>query len=320
MDPWFIGFIALGAIALLGIGIVPFVPTESEYRNSASPRGITIKVVIGIGFLAAVAIFLSSFTVVGTKTVGVTTDFGKPGAVLNNGWHWKTPTAQVHKFDASLQSDHYSSDKDDAGDPITVRLFTGAQASLNVTFQWKLEDDANFVAVFTNYREPQKIQQNLVKRALQQALNDQFAQFNPYTALIAAQATDAKPGTTQVSASFDAYGAQALTRLQGELAPQGVQAVSLTVASIAYDGKTQNYLDSLSQALVQTQIAVQNEKTAHAQAAANNALNGSAASPATVQQLCIQATEKVLDAGHTLPAGWSCSGASNTVVVPSTKG
>lgn len=316
MDIWFIVCIVIGAICLIAFMVVPFLNSESRY-DEMSGRNMGIGVGVILAFLAGVALFLSSFTVVGTKTVGITTAFGKPGAVLDNGWHWKNPVAQVHKFDASLQSDHYSSDKGDAGEPITVRLYTGSQAQLNVTFQWKLEDNANFVQVFQNYREPDKIQQNLVKRALQQALNDEFSSYNPYAALIAAQQSGTSaPGTVQVSSNFDQMGQDALSRLKSELAPQGVDAVSLTVASISYDAKTQGNLDGLSSAIAQTQIAKQNEQTADAQAAANAKLNASRASDATVQQLCIQATQKVLEEGHSLPAGWSCSGASTTTVVP----
>jgi regulator of protease activity HflC (stomatin/prohibitin superfamily) len=309
MDRWFIVFIIAGAITLLAGFAIAF--TEDD------DRATVIKTTVVLGFITGALLFISSFTVVGTKTVGITTNFGKPGAVLNNGWHWKNPAAQVHKFDASLQSDHYSSDKDDAGEPITVRLYTGSQAQLNVTFQWKLQDSANFVQVFQNYREPEKIQQNLVKRALQQALNDGFAQYNPYAALIAAQQSGTTtPGTVQVSSNFDQMGQDALSRLKAELASQGVDAVSLTIASISYDAKTQGNLDGLSSAIAQTQIAVQNEKTADAQANANSKLNASSASGATIQQLCIQATQKVLEEGHTLPAGWTCTGTAPATVVP----
>lgn len=317
MDVWFLFFIIVGAITLLAFAIAAFLDKESRYQDDAAPRTIGLIVAVALAVVAGLLLLVSSFTVVGTKTVGITTTFGKPGTVLDNGWHWKNPVAQVHKFDASLQSDHYSTDKDDAGDPITVRLFTGSQAKLNITFQWKLEDNANFTQVFIAYREPEKIRQNLVKRALQQALNDEFEQYNPYAALVAAQAAGtAAPGTVKVASSFDQMGTDALGRLKNELSPQGVDAVSLTIASIEYDGKTQGNLDGLSSSIAQTQIAVQNEKTAEAQSEANAKLNASQASGATIQQLCIQATQKVLEEGHNLPAGWTCVGTSPTTVVP----
>jgi len=312
MDGWFIIFIIVGALALIATAATGIFWRAAGEEDA---RGAFVTVTSILWLLAAFVLFVASFTTIPTKTVGIETVYGKPTTVLTNGWHWKNPMAQVHKFDASLQSDHYSTDKDDTGDPITVRLFTGSQAQLNVTFQWKLEDDANFTQVFTNYREPEKIQQNLVKRNLQQALNDVFESYNPYAALIAAQQSgDKAPGTVQVSTSFDRMGQQALDRLRVELAPQGVQAVSLTIASIVYDGKTQGNLDGLSQAIAQTQIATQNKATAQQQADANALLNSKPADPATLTQLCIQATEKVLQEGHALPTGWNCFGASGIPV------
>jgi regulator of protease activity HflC (stomatin/prohibitin superfamily) len=312
MDSWFILFIVLGALALIAVAA-----TAALWKSAGDEdaRGPLVAITSALWLLAAGALFAASFTTIPTKTVGIETLYGKPTTVLTNGWHWKNPVAQVHKFDASLQSDHYSTDKDDTGDPITVRLFTGSQAQLNVTFQWKLEDNANFTQVFVNYREPERIRQNLVKRNLQQALNDVFESYNPYAALIAAQqAGNASPGTVQVGTSFDRMGVTALERLRSELAPQGVQAVSLTIASIVYDGKTQGNLDGLSSAIAQTQIATQNKATAQQQADANALLNAKPATAQTLTQLCIQATQKVLEEGRTLPTGWNCFGPSGVPV------
>lgn len=307
MDPWFIVFLIVGIVALLTFG--------GSFAAEGSDTRSTIRVSAALLTFAAIfTFFMSTFVTVPTKTVGIETSFGKPGAVLSNGWNWKAPTSQVHKFDASLQSDHYSTDKDDDGDPITVRLYTGSQASLNVTFQWRLEDNANFVQVYNNYREPDKIKTNLVKRGLQQALNDVFSQYNPYAALIAAQAAGSTTTAPQVSATFDKMGTDALGRLKDELAPQGVSAVSLTIASINYDAKTQANLDGLSQAIASTQIATQNKATAQQQADANALLNSKPASAETLTQLCLQYTEKIASEGHALPTGWNCFGPSTASV------
>ena len=98
------------------------------------------------------------------------------------------------------------------------------------------------------------------------------------------------------------------------MALQGVSAVSLTIASINYDGKTQANLDNLGTAITQTQIALQNKKTAAAQAASNDLLNSKPASGTTSSQLCIQATEKMIESGHALPDGWNCFGPSNVAI------
>lgn len=291
---------------------------EKEVPNLA--RKITRNIGFGILCLAAFLLFWSSFTVVQTKQVAVVTVNGKPESVLHNGWNWKDPIAQAHKFNGAIQTEKYSTDKDDQGDPITVRLFTGAQAQVNVTFQWQLEGDDNFMRVFQNYRDIDNLNKNVVKRNLQQSLNEVFASYNPYDALIAAQANTGTntPATQQVAAiPYEKFQGDAMSKLSLALTPQGIKPISLTISNIHFDDKTQSYLDTLSQALVNTQIAIQNEKTAAATAESNRILNSQPANSQTVQQLCIQVTQKVLEEGHTLPAGWSCSGASSSVVIPS---
>jgi hypothetical protein len=311
MDPWFVLFIVLAGITALFL--VPVVVLTKKSKN------VHFRIALGVGiFLSMLTFFLSSFTVVGAKQIGVPVTFGKPsGDVMHNGWNWKNPATDVHIFDGSLQTEKFSSDKDDQGDPIAVRLFIGSVAHVNVTFQWKLENDNNVKQIFLNYKNPDNINVNLVKRALQQSLNDVFSTYNPYSALISAQAQangDNTPGTQQVSTTFEDLQTQALSKLTAELGNQGVTAVTLTISSIEYDAKTQANLDALGTAITQTQIALQNEKTAAAQAKSNQLLNANPASGTTVTQLCIQATQRMIEDGHQLPTGWNCFGPSNVPV------
>lgn len=310
MDPWFIVFIIFGAILIIVVGFTLFLRGDGR-RTGAKVAGALL-------FLVMFTLFMASFKVVGAKDIGVPVTFGKPnGDVFQNGWNWKNPATQVHVFDGALQTEHYSTDKNDDGDPISVRLFTGSIAGVNTTFQWKLENDDNVKQVYLNYREPEKINENLIKRALQQSLNDVFSKYNPYTALIAAQSAangTNTPGTQQLATTYEDLQRNALNKLTAEMAPQGVSAVSLTIASISYDQKTQDNLNALGTALTQTQIALQNEKTAAAQAESNRLLNSQPANNTTVQQLCIQATEKMIESGHALPDAWNCTGMPNTTV------
>ncbi len=307
MDAWFIAFLVVGLLAL--ISIVAALLTKDDL----------VSLTAGVFVLVSIfTLFMSTFQTVGAKQIGVPVTFGKPsGGVLHNGWNWKNPVTEVHIFDGSLQTERYSSDKNDAGDPIQVRLFTGSVASVNVTFQWRLADDNSVKTVYLNYKDPQNINLNLVKRSLQQSLNIAFETYNPYAALIAAQqAGQNNPGTQQVAISYTDLQATAMKVVRSELAAQGVQAVSMTISGINYDGNTQHELDALGTAIAQTQVAIQNEKTADAQAAANRTLNASQATGTTLQQLCIQMSQKVLEEGHSLPPGWNCTGASSTTVVP----
>lgn len=315
MDLWFILFIPFvilfGAIALPG--------TIASRKSRSSDARLGWRIFFGVTlFLAIFTLFMSSFKIVGAKDIGVPVTFGRPdGSVFHNGWNWKNPATDVHTFDGALQTEKFSSDKDDDGEPINVRLFIGSVAKVNLSFQWRLENDDNVKQIYLNYRNPEKINENLVKRGLQQALNEAFSTYNPYAALIAAQtntqATNT-PGTQQISTTFEDVQKNALAKLKAEFDKNGVQAVSLTIAGIEYDGKTQGNLDALGNAITQTQIALQNEKTATAQAAANKTLNDSTASPATIQQLCIQGTIKAVEDGKGFPAGWNCFQSNNSII------
>lgn len=318
MDPWFYFSIFFMLVFFVSvIGVIASFRSDNVYDSTKRVWATTF----GFSLLLVIfTIFMASFKVIGTKDIGVPVTFGKTsGHVMHNGWNWKSPTTQVHVFDGALQTEKFSTDKEDEGDPIAVRLFTGSTASVNVTFQWRLESDDNVKQVYLNYRQPDKINTNLVKRALQQSLNDVFGQYNPYASLIAAQAkgNGDTPGLQQVTTTYEDLQAEALAKLRIEMAPQGVSVVSLTIARIDFDSKTQNNLNALGTAITQTQIALQNEKTASAQAESNRLLNSTPASGTTITQLCIQATLKMAEEGHLPGAGWNCIGPSTATVTTS---
>ena len=310
MDGWFEAFLVFGFVAVVAGGI-----TIAMWRSDG--RGVP-GLVFGVALvLTMFTFFMASFKIVGAKDIGVPVTFGKPsGSVLHNGWNWKNPVTQVHVFDGALQTEQFSTDKEDAGDPIQVRLFTGSIAGVNVTFQWKLADDNSVKQIYLNYRQPQNINTQLVKRLLQQALNNVFENYNPYAALIAAQTSTDKPntpGTQQVAVSYTDLQKQAFGELSVELAKQGVDAVSLTIARVDYDQATQTQLSNLGAAIANTQIAIQNEKTAQAQGKANAELNAQPATGTTLTQLCIQATLEMAKEGHPPAGAWNCFGPTPTV-------
>lgn len=105
--------------------------------------------------------------------------------------------------------------------------------------------------------------------------------------------------------------------LHGKLQDRGRQghrcAGHLTIARVDFDDPTQKNLSNLGAAIAQTQIAIQNEKTAKAQGAANAALNAQPATGTTLTQLCIQATLEMAKDGHPPSGAWNCFGPTPTV-------
>jgi regulator of protease activity HflC (stomatin/prohibitin superfamily) len=306
MDPWFWTCI----ITLVIVAI--FAPIAASAEDGGEK--VVGHKAWGLLIIPAFFFFMSCFVVVPTKQVAIETSYGKPGPVLTNGWNWKSPQTKVHRYSARLTTEHYSTDKDAEEKPVPVRLFTGSIAKLHLTIQWKLDDGPLFREVFLNYKDPASIRTDLVRRSLQQALNDEFADYNPYAALIAA-GSEITPGNVQVSGTFDERGRKALDRLKAELAPQGVLFVSLTIAGIEYDDNTQANLDKLSGKISETQNAKQDVLTAEQKARAIEIMNKAIATPGTLTQLCIQNTIDAIMAGHAFPSGWNCYGPSNVQVV-----
>jgi len=311
MDPWAI--IAIIAVVVAVIGFL------------VGGKG---RVVGGIAVVAFIFFFImSTFVVIQTRHVGVEVSFGKPGTTYTNGFHWKNPFANVHKYDGTLQTEKYDSGKaKDQGDPFLVHLGNGSTATLDVTYQWKLSDNVD--SIYKNYpsADTKDLNDKIVYRQVQQSLNDAYAAFDP-TAGLRAQSqalidqsngkTPTPPDTSITgSQTYQLYAKQAETQLVGVLTPQGVQFVALTIGNITYDTNTQNRLNELNNAIVQTQIAIQQEATALATATANKNI---AQDPPSLQQniqTCIDATAKNPSA---FPVGWNCFTGSGVGVVTSGK-
>src|SRR5438034_2872041 len=155
MDLWFIAFIIFGGITILVLLPIALFTRKSHDNDYKAMAGLALSAGL---FVSVFLLFMSSFKIVGAKDIGVPVTFGRPsGSVMHNGWNWKNPMTTVHVFDGALQTEKFSADKEDAGDPIPVRLFTGSVAQVNVTLQWRLDNDDSVKQIYFNYRDPDKI-------------------------------------------------------------------------------------------------------------------------------------------------------------------
>jgi regulator of protease activity HflC (stomatin/prohibitin superfamily) len=296
---WFIVSIILGlvaaAAALIGVGLK---------RAEESGAGAAITVSIVLFLVAGIILFLDSTTTVPTRTVAVETSFGKPVAVLDNGWHMIAPWASTEEFDATIQTLKLSGDQgDDQG--TLVRLKNQTTARVDVTVQWRIETNADVLSLYQNYKSFENIHDNVVKRQLAAALNQVFEGFDPLAAI-----DDQGQQKTQLSDLATA----ALPRLKAAM-PAGVSVLNLTLPSIRYDGNVQDNINKIINAAAATRQAKQQEQTAAAIKSANDALGGANLSAAVEYQNCLSMVERVIDAGKALPPAFSC-GAPPTTVVP----
>lgn len=252
MDAWFIVFLVIAIIGSIVIGAAWLLAEKSIIAIGTTA---VLALIIGAFF------FMTTFTTIGVKTVGVATQFGKTGTTMGSGWHWKTPTAAVHKWDGSLQTDLYSDDKNDAGDSMEVRLARGGQAWVTLQIQWRINTN-HFDTLFNDYKELDHVKDRLIKPKLQAALIDVFAPYSPIDEL--------KDG--RVARSYTDFSSDAKKALSDKFSAEGVQLVDLTIRNLKFDENTQNSLNSLQQAIAQTAKAKQDEQTNIARALANNAL------------------------------------------------
>lgn len=299
-----------------------------KVENAKAGRFVGTLATSILGGLAAFFLFMSTFVIITTSHKGVEMFAGKPGRTLSNGWNWKNPLATVVRWDGTVKTYKYSQETQDDGDPVPVLMANGGTANISLVYQWRLAGSIDELQ--RNY--PQyagdldKLNLNLVKKAIQQELGIAYANYNPYANLEAQQAallkavqTGTAPAqvTINPATTYQAYGQQAFLAVRAGLATQEISLLSLTVSGLKFDDKTQSRIDALNNSIVGTQIALQNEATATATAAANATISKNPPTLAQIQQECVAGLLKALEEGHPANAGFVCPGTNGpTTVVP----
>jgi regulator of protease activity HflC (stomatin/prohibitin superfamily) len=261
----------------------------------------------GVVLAGLLVLFLSSFTVIGAKEVGVNYAFGKASGTLTSGWNWVAPWSSVEKFDAALQPLKLSGGKDDNGDPIEVRMNGNTiTANVEVSMEWQLDDTADITPLWKEYRTFDKITENVVRRRLSAALNTVFDKYDPLASLKG-------DGTTVPTSTLEKSVVEELDRIL----PKGVRIHSLFIPKVIYPDTVQAQLNQYIAAVNDTKIAQQQKLTAEQRRLANEELTkgGAILTPGVLYQNCLDLVERLMKDGKALPAAFSC-GAPPTTVVP----
>jgi len=141
-------------------------------------------------------------------------------------------------------------------------------------------------------------------------MNQQFANYDPIASLIstAPEGSASNPTVIQLSGSV-------LSQMQADLKDQ-IHVLSVLVPSLNYDAAVQARINSVLAQTAQTDIALQAEKTAAAQAAANRALSKSVSnSPGVLTSNCLTLVGEAIKSNYQLPPGFSCLGSSSVGVI-----
>jgi regulator of protease activity HflC (stomatin/prohibitin superfamily) len=258
-------------LIVAGVGALLWLLTRF---NGGSSRG---KIVTIAALAAAVLFFLlGCFTIVGTRQIAIVTTFGRPtGVSLNNGFHTKWPWQMTHPMDGAVQIDKYVKEGNN-DQRIVVRLGNQSTALADVSIRWQLKQPAA-PELFQQYKTFDNVRVNLIERNLSVALNEVFASFNP----LDPQNLDVSPLPSLAKRAADI--------MRQDVGGQ-VDIFDVNVPTIQYDQGTEDKINQLNQQRAQTSIAVEAQKTAEAQAKANEILSRSISNdPNVVVQNCITA-------------------------------
>lgn len=244
----------LGIICLVVLVIaaaVWFVSRDEDVQFSAFIAGAIALILTFVFFISA------SANIVGTRQVGIVTNFGKPtGETLSNGLHWLAPWKKVEEMDAAIQNDVYNGDS-----RIQVRLGNNSTALADVNIRWNIKQDAAD-ELFRQYKTFGNVRSNLIERNLRTALNEAFTKFDPL-------AGEPLPGQPRVDLNSVTQNALALMR---DKSGDQVEIIDLSIPVIDYDDNTEQRINAINAARAETTKAEQDAKTAEQRAAAAKVL------------------------------------------------
>lgn len=244
----------LGIICLVVLVIaaaVWFVSRDEDVQFPAFIAGAIALILTFVFFISA------SANIVGTRQVGIVTNFGKPtGETLSNGLHWLAPWKKVEEMDAAIQNDVYNGDS-----RIQVRLGNNSTALADVNIRWNIKQDAAD-ELFRQYKTFGNVRSNLIERNLRTALNEAFTKFDPL-------AGEPLPGQPRVDLNSVTQNALALMR---DKSGDQVEIIDLSIPVIDYDDNTEQRINAINAARAETTKAEQDAKTAEQRAAAAKVL------------------------------------------------
>lgn len=232
--------------------------------------------------------------------------------------HVIAPWDGVTTWDGSVQTISYGRDLNQSHPDhcLLVHIGGGQSACLAMTFQYQLRLTSSD-SLFRRYRTQPNMNDKLVVRSLDQAVNTQLATFSPIEATAAC-----KVGTTCLGASLVPYEAKIRNQMIHDIGTD-IRVESLFIPFASYNQSLQQRLDQLQTQRVDTLIAQQQIQTNEALSTAYGKLASSLHNdPNVISANCVNnvlipmVKAGMNPAGVTCPGGASSGGSGTTVVVP----
>lgn len=320
---WFI----LGLIfALIGVLALVFIPSTTEVNKGTAynPNMVRIKtpkkLVAVVAFvLAVVMILLSTIAVVGTKNVGVPTNFGKPtGQTMDAGLNFKAPWTKVTDIDATVQVEEYRGE-----DCIYVKIADGGTGCVTVSYRWRINPDGADT-VYADYRNSEYDINEAVRRALvstniKASINEVFGQYDPFNGVdITENMTLPQLAAVKITLPpLEQYNTEIQQSVEDRIADLGdlVEFQSVTITYFRMPDTTQAKINAINAKVQDAKAAIIDIGIKSAQAAANEKLAGSLKDPNVLVSKCL---DGMISGEIQAPAGFQCwSGTGGSVVIPS---
>jgi len=271
---------------------------------SPPPGSIKGVLLIGLGFFF-VATLLASVTFVGSRTIGIQTQFGVYTSTMDQGFYMKRPWSTVEKFTTRIQTVEttLNGDEDEDNDSkhaIPVAFEGGGKGWVYGISRWSIANDTSSggaKALWDKYKDFDTVRETLVYAETRDAFINVANDFAPEDA-IAAQ---------------DEMGSKVRARLEERLKPYGVTVDSVSILSLPLNEPTQKALDrivaseaNIANAENEYQRALKDAETAKVRA------QSGALSDQGNTRYCLEMMN-AWDVGKNgpLPAGFTCGSASD---------
>lgn len=278
-------------------------------RNAATALRRPLRLAAGASLGLAVLFFvLSLFTVVPTRDIGIVTSFGKPVGNLDNGIHVKLPWEKVKTLDGAIQTDSYL--ERNGNDCTDIRIGNESTACVDNSIRWRIRLRAG-ETLYQDYRDMDNIRRSLVTRELTAALNEVLSDYNPLSQI---QDDSANPA----GANLNEFSRQVAEKLRQQVGDQ-IEVINVIIPLIHFDKPTQSKINLYQAEVANTRIAQQREKTAAAQARANDRLKSSVSNnPNVLVSQCLDTLNEMVKENQKVPIGFSCwpGGSATSVVLP----
>jgi regulator of protease activity HflC (stomatin/prohibitin superfamily) len=271
---WFIIAMLVACIAVVLIVVDRGLESGHEMKSAGTLAGISLLVI------AAVVTLCDMATAVSANSVGIETKFGRPVGTLQSGLHFLAPWADVQEFSTRVQvTDRQQSAQGDVpgADCVQVNLKGGASACADVAVRYVI-NPTDAIDLWRRYGDFDTVRDRLLRTATDNAAKLVYGQFDPQSAI----SGDALPQLT----------AGLTKELTNQLASSGLTLVAIAPGQLHLSPDVQQRINDVLNAATQTQIAQQTLARNQAQAAANQALQGSLSQQVLIQQ-CIEAAKEI---------------------------